>query len=881
MAKRVDIKQPDSRLSTRLLTMPMSPLPPVMNKDESFRSQTHTELTQRSVLIFTVLMLSMFALAGAVTSYIAWSLNTQAVTQAEQAIRSTLDARKKSTAATLLDYASWDENYVHIYPAVDMAWAHGKDKLAGSLLSQFGLDGVLVIDSANSTSYAFIKGTSDPVDALSWIEGGLPAMLDQLRSSPKTTHLQGFYQVSGVPAIVSAALVHPNGINNLPDRNQLPVIVFVERLDQEKLTSIGAASGINQLKAGPATPDDASLVIGDQPGVPFQLHWNLERPGSALLKVMLPLLFITALVLYLILTRLKGRSLRTAALIDSSREALEHSEARFRDVAEASSNWIWETNARRELIYLSDRFATNTGLNVRDWLGKCLGELIDFSEAEFQENLNQTPEPAGNPKALECFYMDHKGRKRIGHLYFRPVWTEGVLSGYRGTLSDITDEMEAHAHYEHLSKYDPLTQLPNRTYMYQYLKEQLAHGPTPESPLTIFYLDLDDFKHVNDTQGHGFGDQVLIEVADRLRRCMASSVFIARQGGDEFVLVLTGQMQPNTAVLAECLLACLSAPITVDNLEVRVSVSIGIVQAPAHGVIRGELLRFADIALYEAKGAGRNTWRLYDSAMNERLVQRQQIEEDLRAALVRDELRLVFQPRFSIQSGRIIGAEALVRWNHPTRGLLSPAVFIPIAEQSGLVVPLSDWVLRKACLEALKWQEPIFVSVNLSCIEFQRNDLVERIRSILSETRIDPARLELEITESVMLDNAESALALMHELKMLGVKLSMDDFGTGYSSLSYLSQYPFDGIKIDRSFVMSLSEGDTSNQAIIKAIVALGKALSMSVTAEGVETAEQLKALGILSCDQAQGFLLGRPFPVEHLVEQLGQQLALNGMPQD
>jgi len=846
-----------------------------MKKDEPFRSQSHTELTHRSVLMFTVLMLSLFALAGAVTSYIAWSLDSQAVTSGEQALRNAIDARKKSTVATLMDYARWDENFTHLYPAVDTKWAREEDKLAGSLLSQYGLDAVLVVDGSQNTRYAFVKDTTEPKDAFQWIEGGLPAMLDRLRGKPPLTHVQGFYQVEGVPAIVSAALVQPTQVAYLPRRNQLPIILFVELLDQQKLASIGAAAGIANLKAGPAEKDSASLIVSEDYGVPFLLSWHAERPGSVLLSIMLPLLVLTAFALYLILIKLKRRSLRAAALIDSSHEALEHSEARFRDVAEASSNWIWETNARRELPYLSDRFAISTGFSVHEWLGRPLEELIDFSEADFQESAQQEQESAGTPKALECFYIDHEGHKRVGHLYLRSVWVDGVLSGYRGTLSDITNEMEAQAHYEHLSKYDPLTQLPNRTYMYRYLKEQLGQGPTPESPLTIFYLDLDDFKHVNDTQGHGFGDQILIEVANRLKRCMDSSVFIARQGGDEFVLVLTGKMQANTSVLAECLLACLaSTPITIDGLEVHVSASIGIVQAPAHGTIKSELLRFADIALYEAKGAGRNTWRLYDSAMNERLLQRQQIEEDLRAALQRDELRLVFQPRFSIQNGNIIGAEALVRWSHPTRGLLSPAVFIPVAEQSGLVVPLSDWVLRKACREALEWKDPIFVSVNLSCIEFQRNDLVERIRQVLEETQLEPARLELEITESVMLDNAESALALMHELKALGVKLSMDDFGTGYSSLSYLSQYPFDGIKIDRSFVMSLSEGDDSNQAIIKAIVALGKALSMSVTAEGVETAEQLNALGILSCDQAQGFLLGRPVPVERLVEQLNEQLA-------
>ncbi|MBU1303281.1 MAG: GGDEF domain-containing phosphodiesterase, partial [Gammaproteobacteria bacterium] len=300
--------------------------------------------------------------------------------------------------------------------------------------------------------------------------------------------------------------------------------------------------------------------------------------------------------------------------------------------------------------------------------------------------------------------------------------------------------------------------------------------------------------------------------------------------------------------------------------------------APFDGLTAEDLLRYADIALYEAKSSGRNLFRFYEPAMNERIMERRQLEMDMRQALRRHEFRLDFQPRYDASSQTIVGAEALVRWQHPIRDLLSPACFIPLAEETGLIVELSDWVLREACLNALSWGDELMVSVNLSPVEFQRSDLVDRIATVLKSTGIAPQRLELEITESVMLEDAASALTTMNALKALGTRLSMDDFGTGYSSLSYLRSYPFDGIKIDRSFISGLDQSQSS-EAIVHAIVSMGHALSLTVTAEGIETVAQLGKLTELACDQAQGFYLGRPMSpllfqqvladarVEHVVE--------------
>ena len=408
---------------------------------------------------------------------------------------------------------------------------------------------------------------------------------------------------------------------------------------------------------------------------------------------------------------------------------------------------------------------------------------------------------------------------------------------------------------------DALTGLANRRAMYSFLQARLEAGPSIDLPLQLLYLDLDGFKPVNDTFGHSAGDRVLEEVAQRLKECMRGNDLVARIGGDEFVVVATGLNDKSLVEkLCQRLLDSLRKPISIDKHDVSVGCSIGIVSAPKDGLDLDALLRYADIALYEAKAAGRNTWMFYCTQMSSRLLVRRQLEADLKVALRQEEMRLEYQPRFDVQSGQLTGAEALVRWQHPVRGYLQPDIFISIAEEAGLIVPLSDWVLREACLDALGWTDDIFVSVNLSPIEFKRSDLVARVQSVLVETGISPARLELEVTESVMLDNTTDALAVMESLKALGVRLVMDDFGTGYSSLSYIHSYPFDGLKIDRSFIAAL-DGSASGRAIMEAIIGMGNAMGMIITAEGVETQEQLEILSQLQCHQAQGFYLGRPSP--------------------
>jgi diguanylate cyclase (GGDEF)-like protein/PAS domain S-box-containing protein len=540
------------------------------------------------------------------------------------------------------------------------------------------------------------------------------------------------------------------------------------------------------------------------------------------------------------------------SLLDSQ-NALATSEARFRDVVEASSDWVWEIDADWRFTYLSERFESVTGLARQAWLGAAMSDLLD-TEAGLLSQWLSTPGRRVDI-SVQCRYMDAQGQERTTRLSAR----EMPCGGFRGTATDVTEEVESRRRIEYLSQHDTLTGLPNRTRLHAFLDGKLKALPTAEQPLVMLSLDLDRFKPVNDLLGHAAGDRVLNEVSGRLADCVRHGDLVARVGGDEFVLILSEAGTPDEVEsLCSRLIESIEQTIKIDEQEVFISASIGIAMAPNDASDATELLRYADIALYEAKAAGRNTWRFYSGEMNTRIIERRRLESDLRFAIKHAELRLHFQPRYRIADGQMVGAEALVRWQHPVRGLIAPDTFIPIAEESGLILSLSDWVLETACACAAQWPDTLFVSVNLSPTEFKRGNLVERVRYALDASGIDPARLELEMTESVMLEDAVGALEVMRTLKQLGIRIAMDDFGTGYSSLSYLRAFPFDGLKIDRSFLTRL-EDSADDKAIIQAIVGLGRALALTVTAEGIETAEHLALLKAVDCEEGQGYFLSRP----------------------
>jgi diguanylate cyclase (GGDEF)-like protein/PAS domain S-box-containing protein len=435
-------------------------------------------------------------------------------------------------------------------------------------------------------------------------------------------------------------------------------------------------------------------------------------------------------------------------------------------------------------------------------------------------------------------------------------------------VRDISERKEAAARIAHLAYHDALTGLPNRAVFAEGLADAIESAAASGEPVAVLCIDLDGFKAVNDLMGHAAGDELLVEAAQRLRALAGPDHLAARLGGDEFAIVQRGGVQrgggqPHAAdLLAKRVLAALAAPFPIAGKGVAISCSVGVALYPQDASTPGDLVKNADMALYRAKSDGRGTARFYEVRMDEALRERRLLEADLHLALDRGEMHIHYQPLACLESGTILGFEALLRWNHPERGAIGPDVFIPLAEESGFIVGLGAWVLRRACEEAAEWQDSLRIAVNLSPVQFTHGDLAAEVEAIVRETGLDPTRLDLEITEGLLIKDADRALAILGRLKALGVKISMDDFGTGYSSLSYFRMFPFDKVKIDQSFIRDMMDNPQA-RAIVRSVIGLGQGLGMPVVAEGVETDAQFQALVAEGCDQVQGYLISRPGPIE------------------
>jgi diguanylate cyclase (GGDEF)-like protein/PAS domain S-box-containing protein len=436
--------------------------------------------------------------------------------------------------------------------------------------------------------------------------------------------------------------------------------------------------------------------------------------------------------------------------------------------------------------------------------------------------------------------------------------------GWISTHEDITERRQVEARIAYLAHTDVLTELPNRVTFREDLERALARVE-PERPLALLCLDLDHFKSVNDTLGHPVGDLVLQEVARRLRSAVGHEDIVARLGGDEFAVVQAGEGQPaGSIMLATRLIDAMAEPFDVQGHQVVISTAVGISLAPLDGTDADRLMKNAEMALYRAKDGGRATYRFFESEMDARMQARRALEIDLRKAVALDQFELFYQPLINLATDEVSGFEALLRWHHPQHGMIVPAEFIPLAEEIGVIRAMGAWVLGQACNEAMRWPDHIKVAVNLSPVQFEHGTLVLDVAAALGKSGLPARRLELEITEKVLLEDTEATLSILNQLRDLGVQISMDDFGTGYSSLGYLRKFPFDKIKIDQSFIRDMSAREDS-MAIVRAVMSLGASLKMSVTAEGVETDEQLSRLRDEGCTEVQGYLFSRPQPATEL----------------
>jgi diguanylate cyclase (GGDEF)-like protein/PAS domain S-box-containing protein len=548
--------------------------------------------------------------------------------------------------------------------------------------------------------------------------------------------------------------------------------------------------------------------------------------------------------------------------------ALRHSEGRFRDLTELSSDWYWEQDADFRFTQMSSKIY-EFSLDAGEHIGKTRWEMplqgVTPEQWEAHRKLLAAHEPFQD---FVYQRLDTNGRPRIISASGRPIFDEqGKFSGYRGTGRDITEQKQIEEKIRHMAHHDALTGLPNRVLLHDRVGQAIAQAQRNREVLALLFIDLDRFKTVNDSLGHHVGDLLLKTVAQRLEACTRGSDTIARIGGDEFVVLLGDLDQPEDARhVAQKVLDALSGPAMIDTHELRVTPSIGICAYPHDGADVETLMRNADTAMYHAKQMGRNNYQFFTQVMNDAAQERLLLENDLRHAVERGEFVLHYQPQLELKSGRIVGFEALVRWQHPQRGLVGPAHFIPAAEETGLIGEIGEWVLRQASTQARAWHHgghaQLQVSVNCSAQQFQREGFVETVGAVLRDTGLSAPCLDLEITESVIIQHSEAVIARFQALDDMGVRISIDDFGTGYSSLSYLKRFAIHKLKIDQSFVRDISS-DPDDAAIVSAIIAIAHSLGLQVVAEGVETPEQLAFLRSLGCDAAQGYYFSKPVPAE------------------
>lgn len=518
-------------------------------------------------------------------------------------------------------------------------------------------------------------------------------------------------------------------------------------------------------------------------------------------------------------------------------------------------------DAGQRLIVCNDRYAEMYGLTPEQVKpGTTLQQILEYRIANdhiegrttdelLESMLTRVPYAGG-----AGYYTTRLGDGRCIAVAVQPMSDGGRVTTYQ----DITEQRRSEAKIAHMALHDTLTGLPNRALFNERLEHALTRVSRGEIVATHL-LDLDHFKNVNDTLGHPVGDKLLTMVADRLRTLVRETDTIARMGGDEFALIQVGIAQPSDAtILAERIIEVVSRPYDIDGQQVVIGTSIGIAMGPADGSSPDQLMRNADLALYRSKGQGRGVCRFFEPEMDEQMQTRRVMENDLRKALISGEFELHYQPVVNLNSNEVSGVEALIRWHHPEKGMISPGEFIPLAEENGFIIPLGEWALKSACNAARDWPDNMRVAVNISPVQFRKPGLVQTVVSALATAGLPAERLELEITEAVLLEDNDATLAMLHQLRELGVRIAMDDFGTGYSSLSYLQRFPFDKIKIDRSFINGMADG-ASSRGIIRAIAALANGLGMATTAEGVETQQQRDAVKSEGCTEMQGFLFSKP----------------------
>jgi diguanylate cyclase (GGDEF)-like protein/PAS domain S-box-containing protein len=585
---------------------------------------------------------------------------------------------------------------------------------------------------------------------------------------------------------------------------------------------------------------------------------------------------------YLVTNRLDDywlpRALRHAVARKLSEQSLRHETERFEVTLDSLGEALLSSDTSGRVTYLNRVAEVLTGWSRAEAVGRPLSDVLTVVDSATRAPAADLAERAiaGHPipDLAACTLIRRDGSESAVERSAVPVRDRlGVMTGATTLLRDTSAARAMSERMSHLASHDPLTNLPNRLLLSDRLNRALALARRHRRRLAVLYLDIDRFKYINDSLGHALGDELLRSVGRDVTMCVRSSDTVSRQGGDEFVVVLAElERAEDAAIGAKKIIAALSRPHHLAGHELYITASIGISVFPNDGQDAEALLKSADMALYQAKERGRDCFVFFETGLNARAAERQSIEAGLHGAIARGEFELHYQPKVNLKSGAVVGAEALIRWRHPVRGMVPPADFVPIAEDCGLIRPIGRWVVHEACRQARAWQEaglqPIAVSVNASALEFRSKEFVTNIADILEQTRLDAGFLEIELTESVLMADVEATTAQLRALKDLGLQLAIDDFGTGWSSLSYLSHFPVDVLKIDKSFVQGITSR-SSAAPIVSAVIGMAKSLRHRVIAEGVETAGQLAFLQAEDCDEGQGFYFSRPVAATQFARRL------------
>ena len=718
-----------------------------------------------------------------------------------------------------------------------------------------GLSVVLLRHQADArraveTQLAQVDSRAAAQTALLWsaVATGQPSAVDQFAQDNRaltalTTKLAGSHPAPELEQVVAA------------QRS------FEQHAEEAVQTLLAHGTAIGQTQAATEVTN-ASADLHDATAVAIAQHQAASRSTGRIADTETVLMMLFAAVMAGVLFRKFDWAKRTAHVREE--QARVRSEARFRALVFHSSDVISVTDADTTVKYQTPSLTRVLGFDVQEMVGSTLFGLLHPDDkltvfAAHEEFLTGRHETMVWGARLR-----HKdGSWRHVEMVPTNLLDNPDVGGLVITLRDVTERVRLQKQLSHNAFHDALTGLPNRALFMDRLSHALSRGDSTTAPLAVLFVDIDDFKAVNDDLGHAAGDELLATIATRLRSCVRRGDTLARLGGDEFALLLEGTNPEQVSELAGDVLAALGRPLTLYDREINVRASIGIATRPAEPCEPDELVRSADIAMYAAKRDGKGRFEIFEAEMTTDILGRLQLRADLERALRQDEFVVHYQPIVALDSGEVVGVEALVRWQHPERGLVAPAEFIPLAEETGLIVPIGGWVLRRACEQTQRWraqypQHPLKVSVNLSARQLEAPDIVGEVSRALRDTGLPASALTLEITESLLMVDLPAAIDLLAQLRNLGVRLAIDDFGTGYSSLSYLEQLPIDILKIDQSFVSRLgAEGEES--VMVRTITQLAQALNLGIVAEGIELPEQVRELRELECPLGQGFFFARP----------------------